>query len=351
MSNFLVPNTFVPGTKAKAQDVNENFSAVQNELNLKAEKTGDINQTFTIAPASESHHAITKGQVETIINDSVQELQKDIATPFCIEQGYTDENGNPAIISAEGTVINFNVDDSTTYGSIIACPANNQEKFTVKNLNSIDVSSYTDGTYNVFVNKEETAYLLNNTIYVQKSTPVEPTLNCIFEDTSKLPISVKKFNGTEWELFNDVHLGSIVILNGEITTIINQHYNNNWANKTATDISTASSIRPAVIIENYINENSWYRIFSDGWCEQGGVNPCKNNAVTTLTLLKTMKSTNYTILTSLGGYTNLGDWGDNVGGSALTTSQFRIFRGHHGSQTGTVNVHWKVSGYLAEGEY
>lgn len=350
MSNFLVPNTFVPGTKAKAQDVNENFSAVQNELNLKAEKTGDINQTFTIAPASENHHAITKGQVETIINNSVQELQKDIATPFCIEQGYTDENGNPAIISAEGTVINFNVDDSTTYGSIIACPANNQEKFTVKNLNSIDVSSYTDGTYNVFVNKEETAYLLNNTIYVQKSTPTEPTLNCIFEDTSKLPISVKKFNGTEWELFNDVHLGSIVILNGEITTIVNQPYNDNWANKTATEVSTASSTRPAVIIENYINGNSWYRIFSDGWCEQGGVVSSPNNSVKKIDLLKKYTDTTYSIFTNQQRCAGRDGAGDTIGASAISVSQFQVWHGWYGGNC-TTNVFWTTRGYLAKGEY
>ena len=27
MSNFIVPNTFIPGTKAKAQEVNENFKS------------------------------------------------------------------------------------------------------------------------------------------------------------------------------------------------------------------------------------------------------------------------------------------------------------------------------------
>lgn len=346
MSNFLVPNTFVPGTKAKAQDVNENFSAVQNEINLKAEKTGDINQTFTIAPATEEHHAITKGQVETIINDSVQELQKDIATPFCIEQGYTDENGNPAIISAEGTVINFNVDDGTTYGSIVATPANNQPKFIVKNLNSIDVSSYTDGTYNVFVNNEETAYLLNNTIYVQKSTPTEPTLNCIFEDTSKLPISVKKFNGTEWELFNDVHLGSIVISGGAITKIINQPFNDNWANKMATTISTASSTRPAVVVENYANGNSWYRVYSDGWCEQGGKlgSLPANKSQSTVTFLKKYANT-YINISGLT-YKGNGDYANGVTVMSYNASTFKIIN-NTGDNSNGRGWFWRSCGYIA----
>lgn len=272
MSKFLVPNTFVPGTKAKAQEVNENFSAVQNELNLKAEKTGDINQTFLVAPATEEYHAITKGQVKTLLDETTQEIQQDFSNlnPFCIEKGYIDENGNPAIISVDGSIINFNVDDGTTYGSIVACPANNQPKFTITHLDSIDISAFADGTYNIFITSEETAYLLNNVIYVQKSQPTAPTLNCIFENTSKSPISVEKFNGTEWELFNDVFLGTVIIKSGAVTKIINCPFNDNWANKQATTISTASSTKPAVIIENYVNGTSWYRIYSDGWCEQGG---------------------------------------------------------------------------------
>ena len=70
MSNFIVPNTFVPGTKARAQDVNENFVAVQDELNLKAEKNGDETQTFYVANATHDNEAVNKAQLNSAINES-----------------------------------------------------------------------------------------------------------------------------------------------------------------------------------------------------------------------------------------------------------------------------------------
>ena len=41
----------------------------------------------------------------------------------------------------------------------------------------------------------------------------------------------------------------------------------------ATTTSTASSAIPAVIVQNYKNGSSWYRVWSDGWIEQGGETP------------------------------------------------------------------------------
>ena len=91
MSNFVVPNTFVPGTKAKAQEVNENFTAVQNELNQKAEKNGNSTQTFSVANATENNHAVNKSQFETALNSSTTELNdliSRLATHFVVEIAY-----------------------------------------------------------------------------------------------------------------------------------------------------------------------------------------------------------------------------------------------------------------------
>ena len=43
----------------------------------------------------------------------------------------------------------------------------------------------------------------------------------------------------------------------------------------------------------YVNGSAWYRIYTDGWCEQGG--DISNDNVT-ITLLKPFASTNYTCL-------------------------------------------------------
>lgn len=355
MSNFIVPNTFIPGTKAKAQEINENFSAIQDELNLKPEKNGDISQPFLIADATEANHAITKNQVETMI----YETKKEFLTSFCVESGYVDENGNSAIISAEDSNITFNVDNGVLYAPIVAIPANKNAKFTVTNLESISISSYSDGVYNVFVNAENTAYLLKNTVYVQKIRPTEPTLNCVFENISKMPIVVEKYNGTTWELFNDVLLGSVVIEDGVVKEVINKPFANSWSDVPSTEISTASAVRPIVIVENYVNGSSWYRIYSDGWCEQGGV-MTDTGSNKQVTFLKEYINTDYSVVTTI--YSNK-KYVIESANSTLHTAVARIGSynrkatthfyincvggDYQTAQTGLGAVCWVAKGYVA----
>lgn len=51
------------------------------------------------------------------------------------------------------------------------------------------------------------------------------------------------------------------------------------------------------IVETYSNGTSWYRVWSDGWCEQGGYSSSAN-----IMFLKQMANTNYTI--SISSYRN-----------------------------------------------
>lgn len=62
--------------------------------------------------------------------------------------------------------------------------------------------------------------------------------------------------------------------------------------------STASATRPAWVIQNYWKDGSWYRVWSDGWIEQGGlVNGGSNSD--NVTLLKSYTNANYSVMTSL----------------------------------------------------
>ena len=44
--SFNIPNTFVAGTKAKADEVNENFTSLQNELNKNAQTVAEIKNGY-----------------------------------------------------------------------------------------------------------------------------------------------------------------------------------------------------------------------------------------------------------------------------------------------------------------
>ena len=82
---------------------------------------------------------------------------------------------------------------------------------------------------------------------------------------------------------------------------------NNSSNYTDGKIDTISDIKNTFryvdynnhpqLIETYVNGTSWYRVYSDGFCEQGGYIP-NGNANVTVTFLRRFKDTNYTSLCS-----------------------------------------------------
>lgn len=66
-----------------------------------------------------------------------------------------------------------------------------------------------------------------------------------------------------------------------------------------TTTSTASNDKVAVITKNYKNGDSWYRIWSDGWKEQGGVVTITGSTDTgSVSLLNNFADTNYTIVSN-----------------------------------------------------
>ena len=56
----------------------------------------------------------------------------------------------------------------------------------------------------------------------------------------------------------------------------------------------------AYITETYVNGTSWYRVYSDGWCEQGGRLSVSSNQTVTITFLKPFVNTNYIAFKNLG---------------------------------------------------
>lgn len=91
------------------------------------------------------------------------------------------------------------------------------------------------------------------------------------------------------------------------------------------------------VVETYVNGTSWYRVYSDKWCEQGG----QVNVTTTpaeVQLLKQMADTNYSVFVS-SVETNAG-YGASAGN--LTVSSFKICANSNDSRKLTA---WLVVGY------
>lgn len=96
------------------------------------------------------------------------------------------------------------------------------------------------------------------------------------------------------------------------------------------------------IIDTYRNGSSWYRIYSDGWCEQGG-KVINGGTVNTVSLLKQYNLMGDVSITACANWNDINPPAIGVGYSnksiLLTTSQPGL------------NIYWITAGYLAQGEY
>lgn len=91
------------------------------------------------------------------------------------------------------------------------------------------------------------------------------------------------------------------------------------------------------------NNNAWYRLYSDGWCEQGGIKTGVETTTDTIVkLYKPYSDANYTI--TLG---NIRDGGYAVYAYSITASQFACGYGQDTSQYVGEKVSWKTEGFVA----
>ena len=119
------------------------------------------------------------------------------------------------------------------------------------------------------------------------------------------------------------------------------------ARNTAINTALSDAIKPSdlheanVIVETYVNGTDWYRIWSDGWIEQGGRVSISQDTQTTVSLLKSFSDINYTVLITANksGLQLSGDGNFTV--EYLSTTQFKWGNGDDFSGVGI----WYACGY------
>ena len=91
----------------------------------------------------------------------------------------------------------------------------------------------------------------------------------------------------------------------------------------ATTTSSAHNANVAVVVQNYKSGTTWYRVWSDGWIEQGGRTSARSaNGDQTITYPKAFSDTNYTVIIS-----NMTDLQTNESGAihAITKSNCKVY--------------------------
>ena len=102
------------------------------------------------------------------------------------------------------------------------------------------------------------------------------------------------------------------------------------------DVSTPS-IQAPYLKDTYVNGTSWYRVWSDGWCEQGGYfNSTVNNNQCTVTFLKPFQDNNYDIQVTAINSEGFGF----VSNKTPTSIMVRVSGGNKARN-------WQACGYIA----
>jgi hypothetical protein len=99
----------------------------------------------------------------------------------------------------------------------------------------------------------------------------------------------------------------------------------------------------AYITETWSSGTEWYRKWSNGWIEQGGkTGVMKSNVITTITLYKTMKDTNYNVTTCERYDSGTSDSNnENYWISTISNTSFGVYN----SAGGYKQLYWQVCGY------
>jgi len=245
MADSLTLTEFVPGTKAKAQEVNANFAALKEALDDKAAIDGDSSQTFSVAEASSDSHAVNKSQLDDLSDDLTAEISK-TGAKFCVKSGNT--------ASGEGYLFSYSVLRITpliggTYANLIISDYKGTQT-TITSVDTISMSGKPDGDYNIFITPAGVLYTLDNTIYKQHARPTMLDGD-VWLNTSVVPFSGIKYDGTNDNEFLDVPLGKVTVTSGAISAIETFTFNEDGNNVTS-QTKLVSGTKIASSIPNFV---------------------------------------------------------------------------------------------------
>lgn len=249
MSDSLTLTEFVPGTKAKAQEVNANFAALKDALKDKAAIDGDSTQAFSVANATLGEHSVNKAQLDTLSKDLTSAINKS-GTKFCVKSGN--------ITGGKGNLFSYSILKITpliggTYKNLVISDYEGTQT-TISSVDPISMSGKPNGDYNIFISPKGILYTLDNTIYKQN---VRPTMldGDVWLDTSFEPFNCVKYDGTNDNKFLDVPLGTVTVASSAISAIetfmFNENGNNITVNTTLERGTTIAASIPNFMMPDY----------------------------------------------------------------------------------------------------
>lgn len=322
-------------------DLKESYIKINNELWWKGCEYVNYKRTpkgYKIVTADQEAAVLTKyndlGISWYYVLDTINTQFKLPRTKFGFEglRGYVGDDieaGSPNIYGTVGTCVNY-----AKRNGAITTTTNGQYKVDHQQGSNVNVA-----LGNLSLNASYSSLVYGNSDTVQEPATQTYLYFYIGEYTES---AIEQTAGLNSELFNgkaDISLNNLS--NGLANTI---------CTTTPTTTSSASSARPAVVIENYVNGTSWYRVYSDKWCEQGGVldfgSDQTSNAGWNITLLKRMANTNYSVMACSGGNSSNGGYGNYIAVSNVGKTTTTISGHDWKTETSFRYINWEVKGYI-----
>ena len=98
------------------------------------------------------------------------------------------------------------------------------------------------------------------------------------------------------------------------------------------------------IVETYVNGTSWYRVYSDGWCEQGANNQTSDTiGGYTVTFLKPFKNTNYNVT---GMTVDIAGGVQCVKYTRKSAASINFYTANN-TQYSSMQFNWQACGYIS----
>jgi len=213
--SFNIPNVFTAGTKAIADEVNENFTSVQNEINKHTQNINEIKEDVNYVKTEILDDFISKAET----------ISKTAKSKFCINSSNVANDGKtPDILSFDENILTFKTGGN--YPLITATNAYGDSK-TFEYIDNVDVTGYADGNYNIFISLKGEVELLNTKIIKSAVSPSNVIIDDVWLSVLE-PWECHKFNGLSWVKYESIPLGSITITGGRITDVSNYTFNSQY---------------------------------------------------------------------------------------------------------------------------
>ncbi|MBQ2219308.1 MAG: hypothetical protein II417_00775 [Elusimicrobia bacterium] len=305
---------------------------------------GNINTQSVTANTITSNNFVGNG--ENLTNIKVADVFA--YTPFTVnsaKENFIDITDTSKLV--------FLVDDGTLYKPLLVTNAKGKQ-IKINSINDFDVTGL-NGTYYIFVDEQTnggSVYLKDCELYRQQDTPTGNNGD-IWLDTSNQPFICREKVSNNWytDEYNKVPVAKVVVTGGAITSLEYLSFNANGVTVNYNGKYSNPMQRPVVIVDFELDEvtGNWHKVYSNGWCEQGGKKTFNDTEYSTnfdVTFDKEMKNNSYSAYFTCGRESTSGavNFGGGVRQKATTGMNIQILR--VGSDDRCKFVDWKIEGFI-----